>query len=193
MGAQPIQLLIEASRELSSPEAFARRFPHPFLVREATGNAVPVREDRGTARLSRSANPTTGDGFADRDLWVFPLRRRGQGDGAEDDGELLIGRGEDCDVVIDDGSLSRVHASFSIVANPDADDDDDDPQAYYIADAGSSNGTFVNGDRVEAGAWARVSDMDSLRFGPAVKLQFFSAAGFFQFLSAYRRIKKTRT
>jgi DNA-binding NtrC family response regulator len=51
-------------------------------------------------------------------------------------GTLTIGRASKCDVVIDSGSVSRHHANLSIHAD------------LEIEDAGSSNGTFVDGVRL---------------------------------------------
>ncbi|HEX7836689.1 MAG TPA: sigma 54-interacting transcriptional regulator [Kofleriaceae bacterium] len=51
-------------------------------------------------------------------------------------GTLTIGRASKCDVVIDSGSVSRHHANLSIHAD------------LEIEDAGSSNGTFVDGIRL---------------------------------------------
>lgn len=59
-----------------------------------------------------------------------------------------------------------------------------------MVDAGSSNGTFVDGEAAPSGAPVRVEDQASVRFGPQAKFQFFTAAGFFQFMDFYRRIKK---
>jgi DNA-binding NtrC family response regulator len=51
-------------------------------------------------------------------------------------GTLTIGRASRCDVVIDSGSVSRHHANLSIGAE------------LEIEDAGSSNGTFVDGGKL---------------------------------------------
>jgi pSer/pThr/pTyr-binding forkhead associated (FHA) protein len=48
---------------------------------------------------------------------------------------VTIGRGEDCDVVIDDPTVSRHHAAIS--ARPGA--------PLVLEDLGSANGTLVNG------------------------------------------------
>ena len=76
---------------------------------------------------------------------------------------LTIGRLETADVVFDLSSISRMHARVSLV---DA--------SYLIEDLGSSNGTFVNEERLEA---ARpLADGDYLRFGPELELRFVLAA-----------------
>ncbi|HEX3478758.1 MAG TPA: sigma 54-interacting transcriptional regulator [Kofleriaceae bacterium] len=55
-------------------------------------------------------------------------------------GEVVIGRDAGCDVRIDDRSLSRRHARLRIA------------ERITIEDLGSSNGTFVAGQRLEPGA-----------------------------------------
>ena len=51
-------------------------------------------------------------------------------------GTLTIGRASKCDVVIDSGSVSRHHANLAISGE------------IQIEDAGSSNGTFVDGAKL---------------------------------------------
>jgi len=72
------------------------------------------------------------------------------------DRELTIGRGE-CDIVLSDGGVSRRHASIG-------------PGDGYcvVSDLGSSNGTFINGGRIEVPTMARPGDLVSL--GQGVRL-----------------------
>jgi two-component system response regulator AtoC len=60
-------------------------------------------------------------------------------------GKLTIGRASRCDVVIDSGSVSRHHANLMI--GPDLE----------IEDAGSSNGTFVDGVKLPPGRPIRLT------------------------------------
>jgi VWFA-related protein len=57
-------------------------------------------------------------------LWVHP-------------GETRIGRGTDCELVIDSQEVSRLHARIEATT-----------ETVVLFDAGSSNGTFVNGKRI---------------------------------------------
>ncbi|PRP89946.1 Adenylate cyclase 2 [Enhygromyxa salina] len=54
-------------------------------------------------------------------------------------GRALIGRGRDCDIRVNNKSLSRQHARIVVESSGRA----------TIEDIGSKNGTFVDGDRVE--------------------------------------------
>jgi sigma-B regulation protein RsbU (phosphoserine phosphatase) len=53
------------------------------------------------------------------------------------EGESVIGRSPECDVVLDFAAVSRRHAIISLV----------DDQ-YWVKDTGSRNGTIINGQRV---------------------------------------------
>ena len=72
--------------------------------------------------------------------------------------ELRIGRSPESDVYIDDPSVSTDHCLIETV-DPDS---DDNPAAYYIRDLGSTNGTYVNIDRVER---RRLVHEDVIRIG----------------------------
>lgn len=188
--AERIEDFIALTRSLRTAGEFVAEFPHPFLVREATEGAsappIPAGADRRTARVKKVAAPT-GDGFAREDVWIHRVCPR---DLERNDGAVTLGRDEACDVVIDDATVSLLHARFTLEsATPDP-EDDDDGRRFYVVDAGSSNGTFVDGEPAPAGAPVRVDDQCSVRFGPLAKFQFFTAAGFFQFMDFYRRIKK---
>lgn len=62
-----------------------------------------------------------------------------------DSGELSIGRLPQNDIIIDDSSVSSSHALVECKSNPDF------PEIleYFIKDLGSTNGTEVNGNKIE--------------------------------------------
>jgi serine phosphatase RsbU (regulator of sigma subunit) len=63
------------------------------------------------------------------------------------DGESVIGRSPECDVVLDFAAVSRKHAMISLV----------DDQ-FWVKDSGSRNGTIVNGQKVVGEAQLRDGD-----------------------------------
>lgn len=87
---------------------------------------------------------------------------------------LQVGRLPDCDVVIDDPSVSKHHATLSW--------DQASAQAQ-VTDEGSSNGTLVNG--IEVKASRPINDADEVTFGDAVFL-------FLRTRSLHARLANTR-
>jgi ABC-type multidrug transport system ATPase subunit len=67
--------------------------------------------------------------------------------------QLTLGRDPSNDVVLDTPAISRYHAQVERVG-----------QRYRVRDLRSSNGTFVNGRRIEAETWLRPDD--AIRIGP---------------------------
>ena len=65
--------------------------------------------------------------------------------------QTAIGRSPDCEIFLDDVTVSRRHAT--LVRREDG---------LYIEDQGSLNGTFLNRKRIES---ARLSDGDELQIG----------------------------
>jgi hypothetical protein len=70
--------------------------------------------------------------------------------------ESRVGRdGGLCSIVLQEGRVSGVHASLKVEGG-----------ALLVRDDRSHNGTFVNGNRIAAGAWTPVPGGSQLRFGP---------------------------
>jgi hypothetical protein len=74
------------------------------------------------------------------------------------DGRNLIGRLADCAVIVSDGNVSRHHAVIQRAGS-----------GFVISDLGSTNGTYVNGERLVADH--RLSDGDRITVG-TVALRF---------------------
>lgn len=68
--------------------------------------------------------------------------------------KLVIGRGDNCDIIIDDPDASRHHAEFSR-----------DDQGVILRDLNSKNGVFIAGRRVNE---RRMRDGDELQIGRVV-------------------------
>lgn len=92
----------------------------------------------------------------------WTLTPKGGGDAYSVRGEMSVGR-EGCDIILTEGHVSRKHARLLLAGDE-----------LRVEDLGSTNGTFVNDERVEAAA---LKPGDELRFdtvsflvsGPAAK------------------------
>jgi hypothetical protein len=83
--------------------------------------------------------------------WLIPLDGPQGGQLLELRGRAIVGTANDCDVVIRDQSVSGRHAEFGMQGG-----------TFRVNDLGSTNGTFVNGKRVQN---TELSDGDPLRLG----------------------------
>jgi hypothetical protein len=100
---------------------------------------------------------------------VLELRGRSQ-----DNPAVTLGRAPDCDLVIDDPTVSRLHACFR-----------QEPHTgmWQVMDAESHNGTFQAGVLIVPGRPMPLFERASLRFG-GVEVTFLHASAFEQYVHA---------
>lgn len=75
------------------------------------------------------------------------------------EGDVLIGRDEDCDLLLDQIRVSRQHARLRW-----------DGTHFYLTDLESSNGTFVNSEKLEPNVPFEVSPEQSIKIGECTLL-----------------------
>jgi predicted component of type VI protein secretion system len=71
--------------------------------------------------------------------------------------EIVIGRGQDCDIVLDEHQVSRQHACLQHT-----------PQGWTLVDLGSTNGTQVNGQPLRANQPRTLQPGDRVTLGNSV-------------------------
>src|SRR4051812_3142703 len=105
-------------------------------MRRACGPAVQAREVsvKRTIRLRGMTGPLKGQTWESSDL-------------------LRIGRLEALEIVLDDSSVSRYHAEVRAT-----------DRGWHVRDLGSTNGTRLNGVRLNTGQWP-LRARDLLQFG----------------------------
>ncbi len=62
-------------------------------------------------------------------------------------GEMLVGREDDCDITLNSGHISRHHSKINV-----------SPGGVYIEDLQSTNGTYVNGNKIKGRVRLSVGD-----------------------------------
>jgi len=133
-----------------------------FAAPEAAPPAAPAGKKMGTMVLT-SESPlqiTPGGGASDRPR-VFLTRPFGN------TGQLTIGRGEECDIRLDGLLISNRHASvLNTTSGP------------MIEDLSSTNGTYINGQRITGRKVIRPEDV--IQIGPFI-LRVEPARGVFVF------------
>jgi pSer/pThr/pTyr-binding forkhead associated (FHA) protein len=133
---------VEASPQQANPQLAATgafAAARRPVERSAAGKAGPSPVLLGTLEVI-NAGPTKGT--------RFELRSP----------RIDIGRGPHNDVVVSDESVSESHAKFQRRE-----------EAWYLSDLGSTNGTYVAGERIQSDV--RIASGSELRFG-GVKMAF---------------------
>src|SRR5690606_34733943 len=140
-------LFILSAVSVIRSDLFGRPAPNPDAGRRQELGQPPKppkqrKKAKGCRRgLAISAGPQAG-------------QQAGLGDGV-----VMIGRGADCQLILDDDYVSTRHAR--VVATADG---------FYIEDLGSTNGTYVNGQRITAPTTVTLAD--GIRIGKtAMKLE----------------------
>lgn len=103
----------------------------------ATGDPVPKLSKRAERKLPKSLKVTHGPQAG----LTLPL---GQ--------PILIGRASDCQLLLDDDYVSTRHARISL-----------GPAGYQLEDLGSTNGSFVNNQRISTPT--PIGPSDTVRIG----------------------------
>jgi hypothetical protein len=96
-------------------------------------------------------------------------KRRAEGSA----GAISIGRSPQNDVVLYNRMISKKHAYLNI-SLPE--------RACDLVDLGSTNGTFLNGDKLDPHESFRLTDGAEISFGTQAKVVYFSAPTFYDFL-----------
>ena len=138
--------LVEACREYAREEGY--HFMGPVKVELRVDNSLKP------GRFGIASQIKQADSGARPGTIVMP-----SGDRIElIDGKNVIGRLADCKVIVNDSNVSRRHAQIHRAGS-----------GFVISDLGSTNGTYVNGERLIADH--RLADGDIIAVG-AVNLRF---------------------
>lgn len=150
-------------------DGFAKRHPYPFLVLTPfPGELAPG----GTITETKQVDELDIEEMAQRIMklresgvqlrpgplgtLVFPVCKYDHG---REGNTVRLGRAPDCDIIVSDRRLSKIHAYFEY---------DTGTETCRVTDAGSRNGTRVNGRLIEQGEWEELRTGHQLQLGPII-------------------------
>jgi pSer/pThr/pTyr-binding forkhead associated (FHA) protein len=117
-------------------------------LRELRGTTAPAPEATGLHPLSKDDEGGVGD------AWLVTVKGGELDAGERIDlfGGVSIGRSGEADVRIEDRFASQIHVRIYPRGG-----------SYYVEDMNSTNGTFLNGERLDGEA--RLAHLDSIEIG----------------------------
>jgi pSer/pThr/pTyr-binding forkhead associated (FHA) protein len=154
--------LRELARSLTRRE-FIDRHPHLFLVLNAPEEGVQPSSSFATQAVSQSQVRAQ-----DEELVALPIVK---GRESPFQGHVSLGRARNCDLVVRHPSISKLHARFRTEG------------VLALVDAGSQNGTFVDGKRLLPNESAPVTAGSEVAFG-SVAARLLDAAALYRLLQA---------
>jgi pSer/pThr/pTyr-binding forkhead associated (FHA) protein len=104
---------------------------------------------------------------------VFALRKKPGSIGVD----IFVGRAPTNDIILPNPSVSKSHAHFTPVPETDR---------LQLVDMFSSNGTFLNGQKIHPFEKHQVEDYDEIRFGPDYLLIYCTPRIFYQMLKSIK-------
>ena len=149
-------------RSLSQRE-FVKRHPGFFLLSTSDPaelstlfqTMVVAKDDKSPNRASRSAGRR-----------AFEVRWIHKAEGStEEPDHVTVGRASQCDITFRHPSVSKLHARFKVEKNK-----------LWIIDAGSRNGTSVNGQQITGDKPHDLVQRDRVQFGSVSCMVLDSAA-----------------
>jgi hypothetical protein len=115
---------------------------------------APPRAARAGASVSGFDSQALAARLREGRYFAVPLRKRASVDALSMD-RISVGRARNKDIVLRDASVSKFHGWFEM----------DEYRTFHFADAGSKNGTTINGRRLEPRQPVAVNPGDALVFG----------------------------
>jgi pSer/pThr/pTyr-binding forkhead associated (FHA) protein len=147
----------------AAPAALVRHRTESQDPSNSGASTITIESDYDEDKIEETL-PYGRDLPAEIDLEVYPLAKK---PGASFQDRITIGRTGNNDVVINDTSISRLHAYIRR-----------DRDGWVVADAGSKNGSWMKGSALEARKERPLPSRAILRLGD-VDLTFYSADDLF--------------
>lgn len=156
------------------PAKFASVYTDPMLLLRDLGEEDEEDPAFHTAFMSRDAmaEALASPGAQEapkRSLQIGAVVRIHKREGGVFADRIGVGRARNADVPLALARISKYHAYFSR----------DAAGGWSVTDAGSTNGTFVDGVRVQERLPARISNGQEVAFGP-YRFAFYLAEGFLE-------------
>lgn len=125
---------------------FIERHPYGFLVLHAQ-----FETEQSIRVFATQALPVPKAELDSREITALPIRKNAEN---PFQAHISVGRARNCDLVIRHPSVSKLHARLRA-----------EPGQLTLIDAGSQNGTFINGTRLLPQESMPIGTNDQLLFG----------------------------
>ncbi len=171
----------EAARE--TRELFEQRRPYPFLLysRSKLWDPKLLAEAGKKGDFDGKTRMVTYEFLQGGRAFLHPIRKR-QTD--PKDARVFLGRSTRQDLIVPVSSVSSAHLTFAPPTLTEAE------PLWKVTDLGSSNGTWINEDKLPASAPRPIRDGDPMRLGGNLIAWFLYPGHLWFLLSSPAELKK---
>jgi hypothetical protein len=178
-GVKTVADYLELSQDMNEGE-FVSTFSLPVLIEKI--GIFPHEEEEtsllsGTVLVGDQSDLWESEGESDdqdiRGARVYLLQKKAGSMGPN----IFLGRAPTNDIVLAGISVSKSHAQVTHIA---------DTGRYQIADMFSSNGTYMNGEKIHPFEEHQINDHDQISLGPNYHLIYHSPQDFHELLVSLR-------
>jgi hypothetical protein len=148
-----------------SKESFLEAFPHPVLVVAVGLRAAPQKATTKMITKTQVRPEKRAAAFLSPKARVLEVNRSGR----QPFPIISIGRAASNDIVIDAQGVSKVHASLA----------KDTEGEWMITDSGSTNGTWIGGEKIKPHSSKKLANGEELILGNEVTAIFLLPEGLY--------------
>ncbi|RME04035.1 MAG: FHA domain-containing protein [Planctomycetota bacterium] len=184
--SHPLPLESFLLKNLTTPlEKFLEKYPHPFLIPtkeqiqelvRSGENLPPSSSPHRFSTMVESSSSTSEKDWYKRG-WVIPVQSQRPNKNCSMQ-MVNVGRTAINDIVLPLPYISKFHGCFILY--------EDRPPHYR--DGGSTNGTFLNHQRIPSEEKVQLQSGDILRFGKTLEFQFLSSKDLYHKLSEIQKL-----
>jgi hypothetical protein len=153
-------------------EDFLAEVKVPILVQLTEPEGAEKRAEAGVPRFGTMSMNKENLVFAEAGLYVFPLRKQATNAFGM---MVTVGRAANNDIVLPYDGISKFHAYFSNLGG-----------AWVLVDAKSTNGTFIEGRRINPDVKEKLDDTrpaTEVSFSSSINCRFYSPAAFYDLMA----------
>lgn len=146
--------ILDAKNKLQ--EEFVEKYNYPFLLRFAESSIANVDKKLAFSTISvaklEDLLKMETQAQSKEVLEIIPITKTARNPFQS---KIIVGRTSTQDIIIDDLKVSKFHAYFEYTSN----------NQYALIERGSTNGTILNGVKLEPSIQNIVKDQDKISFG----------------------------
>lgn len=173
--------LTDLVRSAIDPGTFGEQHPHPILLVSSGAGPIDWFETTHAGEPTPTPTPTATASAGDVESPRAALHAGTEWRCVHDSGRnpfagmVTLGRARNNDVILDGGSVSKVHAVLHAT-----------PDGWWLEDMRSHNGTLLDGRRLEPGERLQLSEGATIHLGVEVRARFYGPGGFAALLARLR-------